>query len=860
MRVVQVSAHYPPNLVSGGTLVPQRIARSLVARGHEVHVYAGHLDADREPLDTWVETDEAGVQVRWVVTTPWTAWADPKNTVNAAVTSDFAEWLEDVRPDVVHLHSLQTLGGGLVRAAKRSGAAVVVTMHDFWWTCARQFLVAPDMQPCSLVVDCGACPCAGGHRWLERRNAVLQPMLADADVILAPSRSAARVLVANGVDERRLRVDENGLPDAEIEVARAPGAPAGEEGRADGPVRFMFAGGPDPMKGLDVLLAAARRLPADGTWTLDLYGVGPDRALPPSVRARPAYSRAEMADVMAAHDVLVLPSVMRESHSILTREALGAGLAVVCTDTLGPEEAVEDGVNGLVVPAADAESLAAALRRLAADPATVARLRAAGATAPVRRFEDQVDGLEELYGELTRDPGPLPAEALLTSPDVLEAEESLLGRVLVVVGIRGAALRYRGHLPAEALRLHGVHADVRHYRDPSIVDLAAEADAVVLYRVPATSQVVDLVAGVRARPRPVPVLFDIDDLIFDPDLRGQVHGLDVLSQDEQELWWRGVARYRTTMELCDAYVGSTEELCAHATRTTGLTAFRFANGVGADLARLSEREIARDRTPGPLRIGYFSGTNTHDADWAVIEPAVVEVLAAHPGVELWLGGFLTTGPALEPFAARVRRLPMLPWTELPGRLRQVDVNLAPLVLGSRFNEAKSAIKWLEAALTETPTVASPTQPFAEAIEDGRTGILASTHEEWVDGLTRLLDDALLRRRIGAAARREALLRWGPHTQGARYLEVLREAARIRRAAGPREAGAWEPVLDDEPLDAVEGWLEPHPGLPRAGEGGLRASLLGTPVGQRLVAARRVLRAGGPTALVRKVVQVARRGA
>ena len=54
-------------------------------------------------------------------------------------------------------------------------------------------------------------------------------------------------------------------------------------------------------------------------------------------------------------------------------------------------------------------------------------------------------------------------------------------------------------------------------------------------------------------------------------------------------------------------------------------------------------------------------------------------------------------------------------------LRDLDVNLAPLAPDSRFNEAKSAIKWLEAALVETPTIASPSGPFREAIEDGRTG-------------------------------------------------------------------------------------------------------------------------------------------
>jgi glycosyltransferase involved in cell wall biosynthesis len=446
----------------------------------------------------------------------------------------------------------------------------------------------------------------------------------------------------------------------------------------------------------------------------------------------------------------------------------------------------------------------------------------------------------------------------IRTPAVLEAEETLLHRVLFVVGIHGAPLRYRGHLPAEALRLRGHEVEVRHYRDPALGELATWADALVLYRVPATIQILDLIREVRQRARAVPVLFDIDDLIFDPSLMGLVHGLANLPETERELWWRGVARYRTTMEACDGYVGSTQALCDHATEATGLPSFRFANGVGRDLARISDGEAARPRAAGPLRLGYFSGTKTHDADWAVVEPAVIEVLRSRPEVELWVGGLLTTGPELQSFGDRVVRLPLLAWTELPGRLRDLDINLAPLVPDSQFNEAKSAIKWLEAALVETPTVASPTQPFVEAIEVGRTGILATTQCEWVTAIESLLDDALLRRRIGTQARREALLRWGPHVQADRYVEILRESARHIRLHGPRSATGWEPVADDEPVDATEGWLEPHPGakLTPTPRGFIR--LRGSGTARRLSAARRVYRTSGTVGVARKTVKLLRR--
>jgi len=841
MRVAQVSAHYPPNFVSGGTLVPQRIARAVAAAGHESHVFAGRLDVTDTPLSRSSEDDGHGVTVEWLVTTPWTGWSDERNYDNPDAVRAFESWLREVRPEVVHFHSIQTLGAGMLRAAKDSGARVILTMHDFWWFCARQFLVDREMRPCSLVVDCGTCSCEAGRAHLERRNSLLAVAVEDADVILAPSAAARDVLIANGAPAGRLRVDENGLPDEQVDLLstsvadRAPGASA----------RFMYAGGDQPMKGGHVLAEALRSLEGLNGIEIDLYGLGEREAagLPAWAKRRDSFLPDVLGDVLAGHDVLVLPSVMRESHSIITREALAAGLAVICTDTLGPEEAVRHGYNGLVVPAGDSGSLAEAIRRVVVEPGLRESLSGRGSVSPIRRFSEQAEGLIALYRELV-------GEATTPSSSTTVDDDQPIRSVLFVVGIQGAPLRYRARLPAEALATRGITARVLHYRDPELLSAALYADAVVFYRVPATIQTMALIDSVRARLASVPVLFDVDDLIFDPTLEGQLDGLESLSAAEHELWWRGVARYRTTMEVCDVFVGSTAELCSHASATTGLPARRFANGVGFLLARCSDAALRRPRMRGPVRIGYFSGTTTHDADWASVEPAVVDVLTRHPEVELWLGGHLDTTRALEPFADRVVTLPFVAWYELPGILRDTDICLAPLTINGRFNEAKSAIKWLEAALVETPTVAAPTGPFREAIDHGRNGMLCSTTTEWVDALERLVVSEAERRRMGTQARRDALLTWSPHLQGAVYEQILRDAAALVRDEGPRRPTGWAPVADDEPYSAVSATLDPYT-IPDVG---------GDPVGESPGRLRRtsvrvaeILNSEGISGLVRRAL-------
>ncbi|MGC4431135.1 glycosyltransferase, partial [Streptococcus suis] len=82
-------------------------------------------------------------------------------------------------------------------------------------------------------------------------------------------------------------------------------------------------------------------------------------------------------------------------------------------------------------------------------------------------------------------------------------------------------------------------------------------------------------------------------------------------------------------------------------------------------------------------------------------------------------------------------------------ISQVDINLAPLVT-TTFNEAKSEIKWIEAAAVKVVTVASNLGAFEEMIQDGVTGVLADDNE-WESKLERLILEQDLRAQIAENA-------------------------------------------------------------------------------------------------------------
>lgn len=86
--------------------------------------------------------------------------------------------------------------------------------------------------------------------------------------------------------------------------------------------------------------------------------------------------RTDIGALLDLADAVVVPS-RSEGLSVFLIEALTAGCPVVASNTGGLAELVTDGENGLLVPAGDPLALAAALRRLLADPALAARLSAA---------------------------------------------------------------------------------------------------------------------------------------------------------------------------------------------------------------------------------------------------------------------------------------------------------------------------------------------------------------------------------------------------------------------------------------------------------------------------------------------------
>ena len=353
--------------------------------------------------------------------------------------------------------------------------------------------------------------------------------------------------------------------------------------------------------------------------------------------------------------------------------------------------------------------------------------------------------------------------------------------------------RYRILRYIEVAREAGRKADWTTVADLSgPLEVLDSYDVMIIWRAAWNDDVARAVAYMRARARLV--IFDVDDLMVEPDFANTRLIDGIRSQGLTE---GGVRRHyaavRQTMLAADFCFAATERLAFHM-RAAGKSCHVLPNGFD-QAAHDTSREAARlwrtSRPDNRVRIGYAGGSKTHQKDLAIAIGAVAQVLRDFPNSLLVLFFEPDSGlrlvdieefPALAGLEDRIEWRPLQTLEALPFEMARFDINLAPLELGNPYCESKSELKFFEAALVETPTIATPTGPFRAAIEHGKTGFLAVGHEDWLSYLRMLANRPELRARVGRQAYHAALANFGPLQRREKFARVLDVIGGGRRAA------------------------------------------------------------------------------
>lgn len=398
--VLLVNVFFGENGIGGASVIVTDTAQALRRLGFEVSVFSV-APADGVPQGAVTRHDWRGIRVMTA-----NLWPGDATREGPEMDRLFRQILEEVQPGLVHFHSIEGLGAGLPRECTGSGIPYVITMHDAWWVCPRQFMLDPAGNHCAQsVVDPETCRSRCGldeaAAWIRRAR--MLEAVAGARAVLAPSDFHAAFIRRNFPRHGAVTTNRNGI--------RPPDAP--RPARAAGRLRLGYLGGKARWKGYYFLAEALRGLGRDDFELLlvDLgtaFGrgdmTGPeDRALWEGLPAhiRPFVKHSEIDALFAQMDVLLFPSLGDETFGLTVREAVARDVFVLSSDCGGPREAIVDGKNGLLFPKGDLAAFRRQLCRILDDQEKFKKYRAAHA-GDMRDIASQARELAAVYREITR--------------------------------------------------------------------------------------------------------------------------------------------------------------------------------------------------------------------------------------------------------------------------------------------------------------------------------------------------------------------------------------------------------------------------------------------------------------------------
>ena len=311
-----------------------------------------------------------------------------------------------------------------------------------------------------------------------------------------------------------------------------------------------------------------------------------------------------------------------------------------------------------------------------------------------------------------------------------------------------------------------------HYID----EIADAADVLVVCRSGYNQKINQLIAKFRIRRKRV--YFDIDDFVFDTaytHLVTNTLGLDQNDPRVWEDWFAMMGRMGQTLRMCDGAITTNQYLADRISAFSGLPVKVVPNFMNEEQLALSARVFEEKRASGfagdgSICVGYFSGSPSHNLDYAIIETALAQVLERDERIKLMVVGYIEPGPHLARFSDRVIRQPFHDYINLQGLIGQVEFNLMPLQ-ANMFTNCKSELKYFEAAAVGTLSIASPSCNYAAVIRDGENGYIARAHQ-WASVMERAIANRDHYAAMAEVAHADALLKYACYNQRGKILDAL----------------------------------------------------------------------------------------
>lgn len=293
---------------------------------------------------------------------------------------------------------------------------------------------------------------------------------------------------------------------------------------------------------------------------------------------------------------------------------------------------------------------------------------------------------------------------------------------------------YRCEIPREQLASKGKEGDIVYYKylTEKMLD---NYEHIIWYRLPLTLEIEGYVQKLKSVGRKI--IYSIDDLLFDKESILSKEWVDDLHKDDREKLLRESEQILKFLQISDLGISSTTTLANEMKKYIKGEVMVLKNGYSNEQFEISKKLEAS--WPGIMNLGFFSGSETHDKDFSLIVPSLINLFEKYSDLKLHLGGYIDIPEELTKFKDRIIKYPLLNNVEYLKTLAKCSLILCPLE-ENLHNECKSEVRFVQAGLSSRAVIATKTLPFSETIKNLENGITVEHNLNWEAILGQLIND------------------------------------------------------------------------------------------------------------------------
>jgi len=350
----------------------------------------------------------------------------------------FIKYLDEIKPDVIHIHEIFGFSSNLIVIAKSKGIKVFVTVHEYWWLCSHRVMIDFNKKICNGPEDISKCVHCVKRinfvpqskikiivrkrvKWLHKiymkflkrqklndltvhldyRNEIYKnnkatklynilenrllkniSYLNKCDLIIAVSSDVKKILSAYGVNPKIILVQHIGSTIANKKIVHVKKVDSRR-------IVFGFIGGVTYYKGVHQLVEAFLLLPEElkEKSCVEIWGKYDDGYVGEitnkfekssyfkNIKFHGLFTPKDIQHISNQIDISVLPSLCADTAPQTIFESFSSGLPIIAPFIGGFPDFIINGKNGLTYEAGEVEKLSQCLKKIIEEPGLIDKLR-----------------------------------------------------------------------------------------------------------------------------------------------------------------------------------------------------------------------------------------------------------------------------------------------------------------------------------------------------------------------------------------------------------------------------------------------------------------------------------------------------